>query len=97
MNTILKAGVLQTDVLPSLIASPQFASSEPASASLRSPFDALRWNAQDLADAVPLRLHVLFAGGLPLPANDARATASRRWHQGYLRRCDLPALVRIHN
>ena len=91
MNTIVKAGVL-----PSVIASPQM-SAEIAPTSLRSPFDALHWNAQDLADAVPLRLHALFADGLPLPANDARLATPRRWHQGYSRRCDLPALVRIHN
>ena len=107
MNTILKTGVLGAGVLeagmleagmvPSVIASPGILPPEAAPASLRSPFDALRWNAQDLADAVPLRLHVLFADGLPLPANDARVAAPRRWHQGYLRRRDLPALVRIHN
>lgn len=93
MNTILKAGMFPSVVASSEISSPEIASS----ASLRSPFEALRWNAHDLADAVPLRLHVLFADGLPLPANDARVAGSRRWQQAYLRRCDLPALVRIHN
>ena len=62
------------------------------------PFEALHWNARELADAVPPRLHALFADGLPLPAaNDARPPAPRRWHQGYLLRPDLPALLRIHN
>ena len=37
----------------------------PLSSSLQSPFDHLRWNARELADAVPLRLHALFADGLP--------------------------------
>ena len=92
MNIIVKAATLQ-----STVASSEISSGEIASASLRSPFDALCWNAQDLADAVPLRLHALFADGLPPPANDARVAAARRWHQGYLRRRDLPALVRIHN
>ena len=92
MSTTVKTAVLQSAVTSSEIASP-----DNASASLRSPFDALHWNAEDLADAVPLRLHALFADGLPPPANDARVAAARRWHQGYLRRRDLPALVRIHN
>ena len=92
MNTIVKTAALQAAVALS-----ETASAERAPHSLRSPFDALHWNAQDLADAVPLRLHALFADGLPLPANDARVAAPHRWHQGYLRRCDLPALVRIHN
>ena len=73
----------------------------PLPSPLPSPFDALRWNAQDLADAVPLRLHALFADGmpgLPLPAaNDTRAPAPRRWSQAYARRRDLPARIRIHN
>ena len=90
MNTIVKTAALQP-------ASSWIASVESAPDSLRSPFEALRWNAEDLADAVPLRLHALFADGLPPPANDARVSAPRRWHQGYLRRRDLPALVRIHN
>ena len=78
-------------------------STMPLPSPLQSPFDALRWNAQELADAVPLRLHALFADGVPftspaLPAaNDVRATAPRRWHQGYLRPRDLPARIRIHN
>ena len=73
------------------------------SSPLSSPFDHLRWNARELADAVPLRLHALFADGLAFPdsnhpaANDTRAPASRRWSQGYLRRRDLPARIRIHN
>ena len=92
MNTIVNTAALQSAVASSVIDSAQ---NEPDS--LRSPFDALHWNAQDLADAVPLRLHALFADGLPPPANDARVAAARRWHQGYLRRRDLPALVRIHN
>ena len=50
-----------------------------------------------IARPLLLRLHALFADGLPLPANDARVAAPHRWHQGYLRRRDLPALVRIHN
>ena len=92
MNTTVKTAALQSAVTASVIASAQNAPD-----SLRSPFEALHWNAQDLTDAVPLRLHALFANGLPLPANDARAAAPHRWHQGYLRRRDLPALVRIHN
>ena len=65
---------------------------------LQSPFDALRWNAQDLADAVPLRLHALFADGVPaVAANEARIGAPRRWHQGYLRQRELPARIRIRN
>jgi len=92
MNTIVKTAALQSAVASSVTAPAQNASD-----SLRSPFETLHWNAQDLADAVPLRLHALFADGLPPPANDARVAAARRWHQGYLRRRDLPALVRIHN
>ena len=69
--------------------------------SLQSPFEALRWNAQELADAVPLRLHALFADGLPAPsvpaANDTRAPTPRRWSQAYACRRDLPARIRIHN
>jgi len=67
----------------------------PAPAVLHSPFEALHWSAQDLADAVPQRLHVLFADGLPLPANDPRMPAARAWQGGYLRRRDLPAHVRV--
>ena len=75
----------------------------PLPSPLQSPFEALHWSAQDLADAVPLRLHALFADGLPFPglpvfaANDTRAPAPRRWFQAYARRRDLPARIRIHN
>jgi len=73
-------------------------SSLPVPDILQSPFQALRWNAQDLADAVPLRLHALFADGVPdVAANAARLAAPHRWHQGYLRQCDLPPRIRIHN
>ena len=69
-----------------------------APAALQSPFETLHWSAQDLADAVPLRLNALFADGMPVvAANAARLAAPRRWHQGYLRQRDLPARVRIHN
>lgn len=68
-----------------------------AQPALRSPFDDLRWSPRELADAVPLRLHTLFAEGLPPPANDAPPAPPRHWRQGYLRRGDLPALLRIHN
>ena len=85
----------------------------PLPSPLPSPFHDLRWNAQQLADAVPLRLHALFAEGMPFPgapfasapfasplfpaANDTRAPAPRRWSQGYACRRDLPARIRIHN
>lgn len=80
----------------------------PLSSPLQSPFHDLRWNAQQLADAVPPRLHALFADGvlgqgvlaqgMSLPAaNDVRAPAPRRWSQAYACRRDLPALVRIRN
>jgi len=73
----------------------------PLTSPLQSPFDALRWNAQELTDAVPLRLHALFADGVPGPslpaANDTRAPAPRRWSQAYACRRDLPARIRIHN
>jgi hypothetical protein len=70
---------------------------------LRTPFHALRWSARELADAVPPRLHAprlhtLFADGLPPAANDTPPPPPpRRWQQGYLRRGELPALLRIHN
>ena len=70
----------------------------PAPTVLQSPFETLRWSAQDLADAVPLRLHALFADGGPAEAaNAARLVVPRRWHQGYVRQRDLPARIRIHN
>ena len=69
----------------------------------RTPFHDLRWSPRELADAVPLRLHAprlhaLFADGVPPPpANDAPPPPPRQWRQGYLRRRDLPALLRIHS
>ena len=75
----------------------------PLSSPLSSPFDRLRWNARELADAVPLRLHALFADGLVFAgsnhpaANDTRASAPRPWSQAYACRRDLPARIRIHN
>ncbi|RPE75825.1 hypothetical protein [Vulcaniibacterium tengchongense] len=60
------------------------------------PFD-LHWSAQDLADAVPLRLHeiVRFDAALPDAANAAAPAPRRGLRQGYLRRGELPDFVRI--
>lgn len=63
---------------------------------------ALNWTAQDIADAVPLRLFEMFAYDADKhPARDAgnvtNAASSRRdWrHREYLSMADLPTLVRI--
>lgn len=59
------------------------------------PFD-LHWNAQELADAVPLRLFELidFDTDAAHAANHA-APARPRWRQGFLACAALPALVRV--
>ncbi len=48
-------------------------------ASLESPFERLRWTSQDIADAVPLRLHELdlFDAATHGDANAANAARQR--------------------
>ena len=63
----------------------------------------LHWTAQDLADAVPLRLHELFAfdaasdGAATASANaeTARAQATRARPRDYRHQSGLPATFRI--
>ena len=58
----------------------------PAPTVLQSPFETLRWSAQDLADAVPLRLSELFAFDASLAgivaSDSANPTAATRAQQG---------------
>lgn len=59
------------------------------------PFD-LRWTAQDLADAVPLRLHPLLRFDAASPAPAARDAAPRRgWRNAYAPRTAAALLFRI--
>lgn len=60
----------------------------------------LHWTAQDLAEAVPLRLHELFAfdarrDGPLSPSANAQPHRGRR-HWGYACLAALPAYFRIH-
>ena len=59
-------------------------------ASLETPFERLRWTSQDIADAVPLRLHEidLFDAA---DARDASANAPRLQHPPRLRNAYLAA------
>lgn len=60
----------------------------------------LNWTAQDLADAVPLRLFELF--GFDATVQDIDPSANhlsqprRDWRRGYLHQGELPARVRVH-
>jgi hypothetical protein len=59
---------------------------------------AIHWSAQDLADAVPLRLHELFeVAGLPARAGNAGrlVPSPRRWRAGYAAVAPLPPRFRI--
>jgi len=64
--------------------------------------DRLRWSAQQLADAVPLRLFELLALAVEAPADAANAgrhaspRAARAWHGRYASRSALPCLIRVH-
>ena len=63
---------------------------------------ALGWTAQDIADAVPLRLFELFgfdAGphGTDVVERSANELPRRTLRNGYLRQRDLPDFVRIHS
>ena len=62
---------------------------------------ATRWNARDLANAVPLRLSELFAfdacvhgTGLDRVAHEVPRRSLRG---GYLRNSDLPPGIRVHS
>lgn len=64
------------------------------------PF-ALHWTAQELADAVPLRLFELFAFDAGADGADLDRCANqlprRRRRGGYLRPTELPAFIRVHS
>ena len=59
----------------------------------------LHWNAQQLADAVPLRLHELLVAdviaGAPAPQAANRTTTAMRRASGYLAATSLPIHFRI--
>ncbi|MEP6634446.1 MAG: hypothetical protein ABJA62_09580 [Luteimonas sp.] len=52
------------------------------------PFQQLKWTCDDLADAVPLRLHEMFAFDANRDAPAANANAEQTTHRG-LRRGDF--------
>ena len=61
----------------------------------------LHWTAQDIADAVPLRLFELFsfdagAGGADLDRS-ANHLPRRNWRGAYLRVSELPAFIRVRS
>jgi hypothetical protein len=56
------------------------------------------WSAQDLADAMPLRLFEAVdfkALSLPVEASNAAAPAARAWRRRYADAGNLPAVVRV--
>lgn len=65
-----------------------------------------RWSAQDLADAVPLRLlplrvetiaaAVAATSVVVATAAPGAAARTRRWHGGYMANATLAPFVRIH-
>ena len=63
---------------------------------------ALGWTAQDIADAVPLRLFELFGFDAGPDGTDevdrcADELPRRTLRNGYLRQRDLPAFIRVHS
>jgi hypothetical protein len=64
-----------------------------------SPFDQLHWTAQELAEAVPYRLHELvrFDAQAIAAANSVTKTARRfdLQRRGYAPSGDLPAFIRV--
>ena len=64
-------------------------------ASLETPFERLRWTSQDIADAVPLRLHELdlfdAADARDPSANAARFQQPARLRNAYHAAAALPA------
>ena len=64
------------------------------------PF-APHWTAQDLADAVPLRLFELFAFDAGADGADLDRSANhlprRNWRGAYLRVGELPAFIRVRS
>ena len=67
---------------------------------LATPFDALRWNAQQLADAVPLRLHQVLRFDIGADARSANTPISHApighaQHDGYLASEAAPPLFRV--
>ena len=60
----------------------------------------LHWTAQDIADAVPLRLFELFSFDAGADGADLDRSANhlprRNWRGAYLRIGELPASFRVH-
>jgi len=60
----------------------------------------LHWTAQDIADAVPLRLFELFSFDAGADGADLERSANqlprRHWRGAYLRIGELPASFRVH-
>ncbi|MDI9237685.1 hypothetical protein QLQ15_02025 [Lysobacter sp. LF1] len=66
------------------------------SARTSNRFPLTHWNAQELADAVPLRLFELidFDADVAHAANHTAPTRPQ-WRQGFIATAALPALVRV--
>lgn len=70
-----------------------------ASPALVTPFHALQWTSEQLADAVPLRLHQVFSidalrDALQAPCANHASPPARRLHS-YLGANATPALFRV--